>query len=79
MDWDVILVKALDNYNIYVELKNGKKGIFNMTPYLNFGVFKELKSIDYFREVGIVFGAVTWPHEQDIEPETLLAGLQPIK
>lgn len=78
MDWDVILVKALDNYKIYVELKNGKKGIFDMTPYLNFGVFKELKSVDYFREVGIVFGAVTWPHEQDIEPETLLAGLQPI-
>ena len=78
MDWDVVLVKALDNYKIYVELKNGKKGIFDMTPYLNFGVFKELKAVDYFREVGIVFGAVTWPHEQDIEPETLLAGLQPI-
>lgn len=29
----------------------------------------------YFNQVGIVLGAVTWPHEQDIAPETLLAGL----
>lgn len=29
----------------------------------------------YFNQVGIVFGAVTWLHEQDIAPETLLAGL----
>jgi len=28
--------------------------------------------------VGIVFGAVTWPHEQDIASETLWAELQPL-
>jgi hypothetical protein len=42
-------------------------------PYLDKGVFKELKNIHYFNQVGILFGAVTWPHEQDIAPETLLA------
>jgi hypothetical protein len=29
--------------------------------------------VHYFNQVGIVFGAVTWPHKQDIAPETLLA------
>lgn len=33
----------------------------------------------YFARVGIQFGAVTRPHEQDIAPETLLAGLKPLK
>lgn len=44
-----------------------------MKPYLNHGVFQELKNIDYFNQVDISFGAVTWPHEQDIAPETLIS------
>jgi len=32
---------------------------------------------DYFNQVGVLFGAVTWPHEQDIAPETLLAEMLP--
>ena len=53
--------------------KPKKKRIFDLKPYLDKGVFKELKNIHYFNQVGILFGAVTWPHEQDIAPETLLA------
>jgi hypothetical protein len=34
--------------------------------------------VNYFNQVGILFGAVTWPHEQDIAPETLLAELAPL-
>ena len=76
MYWDVTAVKPKPGYKIYVELKNGRKGIFDMTPYLEHGVFKELKDINYFNQVGIVFGAVTWPNEQDIAPETLINGMQ---
>ena len=73
MIWDVKLVKPLPDFCIYVEIENQKKGIFDLKPYLDKGVFKELKNIHYFNQVGILFGAVTWPHEQDIAPETLLA------
>ena len=73
MFWDVKLVKPLSDFCIYVETENQKKGIFDLKPYLDKGVFKELKNIHYFNQVGILFGAVTWPHEQDIAPETLLA------
>ncbi|MFP4422581.1 MAG: DUF2442 domain-containing protein [Desulfococcaceae bacterium] len=72
MYWDVKSVKPLPDYRIYVELKNGQKGIFDMTPYLDRGVFQELKDPHYFNQVGILFGAVTWPNEQDIAPETLM-------
>lgn len=76
MYWDVIIVKPLPNYRIYVEMEDGRKGVFDMKPYMDFGVFRELKNEHYFNQVGIQFGAVTWPHEQDIAPETLLAKLQ---
>lgn len=47
-----------------------------MRPYLEHGIFRELKNEHYFKQVGIALGAVTWPNEQDIAPETLLAELQ---
>jgi hypothetical protein len=78
MYWDVKLVKPLENHRIYVEIENGAKGIFDLTPYLDRGVFRELRNPHYFNQVGIVSGAVTWPHEQDIAPDTLLAELQPV-
>lgn len=79
MHWDAKVVKPLSEYRIYVELENGQKGIFDLKPYLDRGVLRELQDIHYFNQVGIVFGAVTWPNAQDIAPDTLLADLQPIE
>lgn len=78
MYWDVKLVKPMSDYRIYVEVEDGRKGIFDLKPYLDRGVFRELNDVSYFNQVGIVFGAVTWPNEQDIAPETLLAELHQI-
>ncbi|MBZ4192998.1 MAG: DUF2442 domain-containing protein [Candidatus Contendobacter sp.] len=50
-----------------------------MKPYLKKSVFfNELKNIHYFNQVSTLFGAVTWPNEQDIAPETLIAEMIPI-
>jgi hypothetical protein len=78
MYWDVKTVKPLPDYRIYVETEDGRKGTFDLKPYLDHGVFRELRDVHYFNRVGILFGAVTWPHEQDIAPETLLAELVPL-
>lgn len=75
MYWDATFVKPLSDYRIYVEIANGTKGIFDLAPYLDRGVFRELRDPNYFAQVAIVHGAVTWPHEQDIAPETLLDAL----
>ena len=34
MYWDVKYVKPLPNYQIYVEIEDGRKGIFDMKPHL---------------------------------------------
>jgi Protein of unknown function (DUF2442) len=78
MYWDVLLVKPLSDYRIYVELQDGRRGIFDVKPYLDHGVFRELKDPAYFQRVSTLHGAVTWPHEQDIAPETLLAEMQAV-
>lgn len=79
MYWDVKFIKALSNYRIYVEIENGRRGVFDMKPYLDRGVFRELRNTHYFDQVGILLGAVTWPHGQDIAPESLLAEMMLIE
>jgi hypothetical protein len=79
MYWDAKVVKPLPDYRIYVEIEDGRQGVFDMKPYLDRGVFRELIDEHYFNQVGILFGAVTWPHEQDIAPETLIEEMMPVE
>jgi hypothetical protein len=78
MRWDIKTVKPLSGYRLYVEIEDGRQGIFDMIPYLDHGVFLELKDVGYFNRVIMALGAVTWPHQQDIAPETLLAEMTPV-
>ncbi len=79
MYWDVKTVKPLPDFFIYVEIEDGRKGVFDLKPYLDNGVFRELRNMHYFNQVDILFGAVTWPNEQDIAPETLFAEMVPME
>ena len=47
MYWDVKMVKPLLCYRIFVEIEDGRKGIFDLKPYLDHGVFRELRDINY--------------------------------
>lgn len=71
MYWDVTQVEAKTDFTIFVRFEDGKAGVFDLKPYLDFGVFKELKTPNYFQQVGIEYGAMSWPHGQDIAPESL--------
>ena len=68
---DVIDFEILPDHRIKVTLSNGNKGIFDVKPYLDRGVFTELKDYEYFRRARIEFGTIVWPNEQDFSPETI--------
>ncbi len=68
---DVIAFEILSDYKIKVTLSTGKTGIFNVTPYLDKGIFTELKDYNYFKRARIDFGTIVWPNEQDFSPETI--------
>jgi hypothetical protein len=73
----VVAVEPEENYSLRVTLSDGRKGIFDMSPYLDKGVFRELKDRQYFRRVYVDYNTVVWPHGQDIDPETIDYLLQP--
>ena len=72
----VVSAEAIDNYKLRVVLSNGETGIFDVSPYLDKGVFRQLKDEKYFRLVRVAYGGVTWPQEQDFSPETIEYELQ---
>lgn len=76
MDWDVNSVKVLLDHRLAVELADGRKGIFDLRPFLDRPGLQRLKNPAYFASVGIRFGALTWPHEEDIAPDTLSGHLE---
>ena len=64
-------VNPIDDYQLILEFTNGELGVYDCKHLLDFGVFKALRDINYFKQVTVTDGTVTWPHEQDICPDTL--------
>ncbi|HLP44983.1 MAG TPA: DUF2442 domain-containing protein [Candidatus Deferrimicrobium sp.] len=64
-------VEAKEDYVLLVQLSNGKKGYFDVKPYLDKGIFTELKDKSFFTSVRSAFGGVVWPHEQDFSADTI--------
>ena len=64
-------VVPIDNYKLYLVFTNGESGVYDCSNLLNFGIFKELNDKNYFYKVKVKHGSITWPHEQDICPDTL--------
>lgn len=69
-------VTAKDDHTLEITFANGEVGIYNCAPLLDFGVFKELRDIPYFKQAFVSGGTVAWPHEQDICPDTLYEASQ---
>lgn len=71
MNPNVKTVEPLINFKLKLLFTNGVLKIFDMNPYLDIGVFTELKNEDYFKRVRVVSGSVEWPNEQDLSYDTL--------
>jgi len=64
-----------DNYTITIKLDDGRIGILDIAEYLEMGVFKELKNIEYFRQVKNHGRYIAWPNEQDLCADSIAASL----
>ena len=69
-------IECIENYQLRTRLSNGAEGIFDVSPYLDKGIFCELKNAEYFKSVRINFAGIYWPHGQDFSADTLEVELQ---
>ncbi|TSA25969.1 MAG: DUF2442 domain-containing protein [Bacteroidetes bacterium] len=64
-------VKPNPDYLLHLKFENGEVRQFDMKPYLNIGIFQELKDISLFNTVHISFDTIEWNNEADLDPEFL--------
>jgi len=64
-------VRTRSDFQIELEFNTGETRIFDVRPYLDKGVFKQLKDSSLFKKAYIAFDTVCWPGNIDIAPETL--------
>ena len=71
MNPEVLTAAPLPDYKLKIEFTNSEVKEFDVTPYLDKGIFTELKDIAYFQQVRVAFGSIEWPNEQDFCKDTL--------
>ena len=72
-------VKTLDNYCLKLWFDNEEQKIFDLKPYLNKGIFSQLKNISLFTSARVVAGSVEWSNGLDLSYDTLYLESQTIK
>lgn len=75
----VISVEPRDKYILFVRLSSGKAGEFDVSRYLDKGIFEELRDPSYFKLAKPAFGGVVWPHEQDFSADTIEVEMTELK
>lgn len=66
-------VEPLPGHKLKLRFEGGENRIFDVSPFLDKGVFKELKDEAYYKNVKVGFSSVYWPNEQDFSSDTLYA------
>jgi len=71
-------VKPLDGYRLLLPFDNGEERVFAVEPYLDKGIFAELREPGRFNAVRVSFESVEWPNGADLCPEVLYEESVPI-
>ena len=68
---DVIEVRPLEEYKLYLKFEDGKEKIYDVTKMLENECYKKLKDKQYFETVKACGITVEWKDGEDIAPEDL--------
>ena len=73
----VIAVKPDKDYMLRLTFSNREVKMFDMKPFLETGIFSELKDSSLFNSVRPFLGSIQWQNGQDLCPDTLYLGSRP--
>jgi hypothetical protein len=74
----VVEVKPNPDYSLTLKFTNGEVRRFDVRPYLEKGIFQELKDMQMFNSVKPSLRSIQWLNGQDLCPDTLYLDSQTI-
>ena len=75
---DVIAVKTLQDYKLFLEFETGENKIFDFKPKLDMLVFRKLRNEKLFNPAYMEYGTVVRDDNTDIAPERLYSDSVPV-
>jgi len=75
---DVVEVRPLGDYQLYLRFEDGVVGVIDLKELIPFeGVFAELGERSFFEQVRVnaELGAICWPNGADLDSDVLYASL----
>lgn len=73
---DVIEVRPLENYQLYLRFEDSVSGEIDVAELMEFtGVFEPLRDKNFFNQVRVNpdLGTICWPNDADLDPDVLYA------
>ena len=64
-------VKPEVDYTLHLWFTNGEEGVLDMKPYLDKGIFRDLRDLSMFNSVRPFIGTIQWANEADLCPDTV--------
>ncbi len=64
-------VKPLSDFRLLILFDNGERRIFDVSPYLKHGIYRDLQNPRIFNTARVDFDSVIWPNGADFAPEVL--------
>lgn len=67
----VVDVDYIKDYTLSITFSDGVTKVVDLQPYLNGGVFEQLKDLSQFRQYGLNHWTIEWACGVDLAPEFL--------
>ena len=71
---DIVEVRPLGGYQLYLRFEDGVEGSVDVSQHVRFdGVFAPLREPEYFERVRVdaESGTICWPNRADLDPDVL--------
>jgi len=70
-------VKPISNFMLHIWFSNGEERLFDVKPYLDRGIFSDLKDLAMFNTVRPDGLSLEWANEASLSPDTVyLSGVK---
>jgi hypothetical protein len=75
----IVKVTPAECFSLVVVFDDGQTRVLDMRPFLDFGIFRQIKKPENFNRVRVAFDTIEWDCGVDLDPEFVMKKSVPIQ